>query len=108
MSHSLETIMKVGSMKRSLDYETVLRDIIEDGDRQDLAAYADMILQEDSQAAFRAVMIVGDRKVIEYVSERLMQSNDPTDLNRAWTGYMHLGMRNKAGEVTKKYGALTR
>ena len=104
---TLENIVKANHLIRGEQYQSVLRDIIEDGDREDLRVYLKMIVEEDSYATFLAVMNVGDRGTIEYVSTLLLDSKDYRDLNMAWTGFMHLGIREKYDEALDRWKKLS-
>ena len=87
---------------RSSNYESILKQHVESGDRQRVMDYVRMIFRTDSYAAFYAVMTTRDRESIEYVSERLMQSPDYSDWGRAGAGFMKLGEEERVIEARDK------
>ena len=87
---------------RSSNYESILRQHVENGNRQNVMDYTKMILKTDSYAAFYAALHVGDVEVIQYVSDELMKSDDYSDWGRAGVGFMVLGKEDRIIEARNK------
>jgi|SRR3989338_9184388 len=87
---------------RNSNYESILRQHVESGNRQNVMDYVRMILKTDSYATFYAVITVGDTEAIEYVSGELMKSEDYSDWGRAGVGFMILGQEERVIEARDK------